>query len=98
MIDYDVANFVYNYLGILDLDILNVKLSTDICSMFLRRSLYWTKQFGSSKEDLEKERCIYKSNNISTIAQKLQTAKYKNIIIKEYKSIVKVVTTRENNQ
>lgn len=87
--DYDVANFAYNYLGILDDDTLNVKLSTDISSMFLRRSIYWIEKSRSSKECIEMERCRYISSNISTIAQKLKTAKYKNIIIKEYKSIVK---------
>ena len=87
--DYDVANFVYNHIGILDIDTLRVKLSTEICSMLMRRSFYWIEKSHSSEELWKKERCNIKSNNISTIAQKLKTAKYKNIIIKEYKSIVK---------
>lgn len=91
--DYDIAKFVYNEFGILDEDIVRVKLSTEICSMFLRRSLYWSNK-SRSKEEWENERYQTRSSNIFTISKKLKTNKYKNIIIQEYKSIVKYNATQ----
>jgi len=62
-------------------------LSTDICSRFMRRSMYWTEKARSAEDDDSREKCESKSKKLLTISVKLKTAGYKDSVLKECKEL-----------
>ena len=62
-------------------------LSTDICSRFMRRSMYWTEKARGAEDDESREKCESKSKKLLTISVKLKTAGYKDSVLKECKEL-----------
>jgi len=62
-------------------------LSTDICSRFMKRSIYWTEKARTAEDDTEREKSDSKSKKLIGISIKLKTAGYKDSVMKECKGL-----------
>lgn len=62
-------------------------LSTDICSRFLKRCIYWTEKARTCDEDSERDKFDAKSKKLMGISIKLKTAGYKDSVMKECKGL-----------
>lgn len=66
---------------------LRLVLSNDICTRFLKRSIYWTEKARTSSDEVERDKYDDKAKKLMQISVRLKTAGYKDSVMKECKGL-----------